>query len=170
MKMIFFTLFISIFYIAGFYMLKQAYDDYTKAKNALNWPTTTAQITSCELITNYDSEDGNTYEVQTEYRYSSNGSSYRNDVIAFGYSSSSSKAEHQKILDKLKKAKKIHINYNPEDPRSSVIVPGVNKSIITMFLFSITWLLFVFGFTLIWVVSSQEDTKLLDEIRIERSN
>jgi hypothetical protein len=77
--------------------------------------------------------------------------------------------EHQKILDKLKKAKKIHINYSPEDPQSPVIVPGLNKSIITMFLFGITWLSFVFGFTVIWVLSSQEDTKFLDQIRIERS-
>lgn len=170
MKMFFFTLFISVFYIAGFYMLKQAYNDYTLSKNALTWPTTTARITSCELITSYDSEDGYSYTIQTEYRYSLNGSLYKNDVIAFGYSSSSSKVQHQKIIDKLKKAKKIHINYNPENPKISVIVPGVNKSIITTFLFSITWLIFVFGFTLIWVISSQEDTRLLDQIRIERSN
>lgn len=167
--MIFFALFISIFYIAGFYMLREAYIAYAKSQKALNWPTTSAKITSCELITNYDSEDGNTYQVEATYKYSLNGMNYNNDNIAFGYSSSSSEDVHHKILDKLRHAETVQINYNPEDPRISVIAPGLNKSTITLFLFSITWLLFVLGFTIIWVVSSQTDNMLLDKIRIEQS-
>jgi hypothetical protein len=169
MKMIFFALFISMFYIAGFYMFGKAYNDYAKSKTALDWPTTTAKVISCELITSYDSESGNSYQVHTEYQYFSNGISYQNNTLAFGYDSSSSKVEQEKILDKLLNAKKIYINYNPEDPQNSVIVPGINKSIITLFLFSITWLAFVIGFTVIWVVSSQEDTRLLNQIRIEKT-
>lgn len=150
-------------------MFGKSYIDYRKSKIALDWPTTTAQITNSELITSYDSDDGNKYEVYAEYQYSLNGRSYKNDVLAFGYTSSSSKAENQEILDKLQQAKKIHINYNPKDPQNSVIVPEVNKSTIKLFLFSITLLAFIFGFTVIWVYSSQKDTKFLDQVRVEKS-
>lgn len=169
MKMIFFALFISIFYIAGFYMLKQAYDGYNKSQTALDWPTTTAQIISSELVTYHDSEGANTYEVQTTYKYSLNGKSYQNDRIAFGYTSSSTKTAHQKILDKLHKAKKVRINYEPENPQNSVIAPGLNKSTIITFIFGINLLIFLLGFTILWVLLSQEDSRLLDNIRIEQA-
>jgi hypothetical protein len=150
-------------------MLREAYIAYSESKKALSWPTTSAKITNCELITSYDSEDGDSYQVHATYKYSLNGMIYKNDNIAFGYGSSSSKNVHQNILDKLRKAETVQINYKSEDPRISVIAPGLNKSTITLFLFSITWLLFVLGFTIIWVVSSQTDNMLLDKIRIEQS-
>jgi len=169
MKMIFITLFISLFYLIGFYLLKTAIVDYTQSKKALNWPTASAQIIGSELITNYDSEGSNTYTVEVNYQYSVNGISYINDNLAFGYSSSSSKKTQQKILDKLNNAKKIYINYKPEDPQTSVIVPGLNNSTIGTFIFSIVWLFFVFCFTIAFILSIKEDTYLLDQIRTEKT-
>ena len=54
--------------------------------------------------------------------------------------------------------------HTPNDPAVSTLSFGIHRSIQFMFVFAITWLAFVVGFTVIWWVASQSDDVLVRNI------
>ena len=159
----FFIAFISIFYAAGFGLLGYSLLSMKRSTEAAAWPSTVGTIVSCDLETNYDS-DGDTYEVKVNYKYSVDGREMTNDVLAFGYSASSGQEAHEEILFKLKEADTLDVRYDPSDPQNSVLSYGFHRSIQFTLAFAVTWLLFVFGFTIIWWVASRGDHVLLQNL------
>lgn len=160
---IIFSLFISIFYIVGFGILFYGFKNLKNSTAAKNWPTTKGKIESCSIEENSDS-DGTTYKVVADYSYQVNSINYQNNQIAFGYSSSSGEEAHLEIFNKIKKAKLINVRFEPSNPGNSVLSFGFHRSIQLTFAFAITWLAFVFGFTLLFYIFSRSDTTLLDNL------
>ncbi|MGD1699802.1 DUF3592 domain-containing protein [Dapis sp. BLCC M229] len=165
MSKLFFPLFISIFFAVGFGMLGYGINSAKKSVEVSNWPSVTGTITNMSLRESSDS-DGTTYGVEVEYRYSVMGRTYTGSRLAFGYISSSGRQAHQDILNKLESASSVKVRYSPQNPATSTLSFGIHRSIKFVLAFAITWLAFVFGFTLIWWIASQPDDVLLKNLEV----
>jgi len=161
MKSMFFTIFISIFYAIGLGLLLYALWSAKRSNAAANWPTANGKITSCALSEKNDGDGGTTYEVKVQYDYSVDGRNFSGSRLAFGYAGSSGKNAHQQIYKALHSARTVAVRYDPSDPANSTLSFGIHRSIRFQFAFAITWLAFVFGFTVIWWVAAQNDSVLL---------
>ena len=158
-------LFLSIFYLVGFGMLGYSISSAQKSIQAAQWPSTMGTLSNVSLREKSDS-DGSTYEVRVEYSYSVMGQTYTSSRLAFGYTASSGKKQHQEVLQKLQNASIINVRYNPKNPATSVLSFGIHRSIKLLFTFAITWLSFVIGITLIMWIASQSDRTLLDNMDV----
>lgn len=164
MGMIAFGLFISLFFLVGFGMLGYASYSLYKSKQAENWPLTDGKILSCKLRENIDSE-GNSYQAEVLYSYWAAGQTREGKKLAFGYSGSSSRQMHKEIVERLEKASCVKVRYNPSKPSEAVLACGLNRSIITLFIFGLTWTLFVTGFTvLVAIVGRGSDSHVLNTL------
>jgi hypothetical protein len=158
-----FGLFVSLFFIVGFGILGFAGYSLYKSKQAEGWPTADGKIVSCKLKENIDSE-GNSYQVDAKYTYWANGKTWEGSKIAFGYSGGSGRQVHQEITDRLKNASGIRVRYNPSKPSEAVLACGVNRSIITLFIFGLTWTVFTTGFTLLFALGWGSDNHILNTL------
>ena len=164
MKSMFFTAFISIFYAIGIGILLYALWSAKRSNAAANWPTSNGTITNCILNQANDGDGGTTYEVKVKYNYAVNGQTFSSSRLAFGYAGSSGRNAHQQIYETLRSARSVTVRYDPGDPSNSTLSFGIHRSIRFQFAFAITWLAFVFGFTVIWWVASQNDNVLLQNM------
>lgn len=161
-----FAAFISLFYIVGFGILEYSVRAARRSTQAADWLTAQGTITNVAIQTNGGS-DGDTYEVKVTYTYTVDGNTYTGSRLAFGYAGSSGRAIHDKIYQKLHEAKSAAVRYNPRDPSSSVLSVGIHRSIQFAFVFAITWLVFVLGFTLIWWIAMHDDDVLLQNLIVQ---
>jgi hypothetical protein len=164
-NMTFFMIFMSLFYVVGFCLLGYALWSIKKSTEAGTWPTTPGTLKSAEIKSSSDS-DGTTYEVKVAYSYKIGGQEYNGERLAYGYGGSSGREAHAEILEKLKAAKVIEVRYDPSDFATSTLSYGVHRSIQLMLAFAVTWLLFVFGFTMIWWLASGGDSVLLNNLSV----
>ena len=72
---IFFVIFISIFYVAGFFILGSGIRSLNQAMTAKNWSTTPGAVQDVVFVTDSDS-DGTTYRVDIKYSYEVKGIRY----------------------------------------------------------------------------------------------
>jgi hypothetical protein len=163
MGMIGFTLFISIFFAVGFYLLYGGIKNLKAANQAKNWPVVEGKIIECSLV-NHDDSEGTTYKADVEYSYVLFGNSYRGNQIAFGYTGSGSRKTHQEIVDKLLGTKTVLVRYDPTNVSNSVLSYGSNRSVLLQLIFGVTWLLFVTGFTVLWFMSALSDSSILNTL------
>ena len=160
MSTIGFTLFISIFFAAGFGILGYGLYSLRASRLAKDWPTAEGKVVSCEIKTSSDSE-GTTYRAVVKYSYAVAGRTYQGDRIAFGYAGDSRHSTHQDIVERLSSAKTVLVRYDPAEAARSVLSYGLNRSTIYFLIFGVTWLLFVTGFTVLWCVSLRSDAGIL---------
>lgn len=160
-----FFLFMSFFYLVGFGVLGYGIWAARRSTQVANWPITQGNLTNVVLKENPDS-DGTTYEVQVEYTYTVDGQVYHGSRLAFGYGSSSNHQAEAEIYEKLKAAKSVDVRYDPVNPASSALSYGIHFTIRFVLAFAITWLAFVIGFTLLWMLSSGSDKVLLQNLSI----
>lgn len=158
-----FAAFISVFYIVGFGMLGYGLWSMKRSTEAGSWPTTPGVIVSCAIDEDSDG-DGTTYRVVVEYSYNVGGVEYTNDQLAFGYTADSGHEVHREILSELESAETVDVRYDPANPQSAVLSYGIHRSIQFVLAFAVTWLAFVFGFTLIWWLASRGDSVLLQNL------
>jgi hypothetical protein len=159
-----FVAFISLFYLAGFYMLGYSLWYAWCSTRAANWPTTPGTIT--HLAVEETSDEGTSYEVKVRYAYAVDGVCYEGDRLAFGYGSSSGRRAHEEIHRKLQQAQQVAVRYDPSNPTVSCLSYGMHRSIWLGLAFSVTWLLFVFGFTVTMWLFSRGDSVLVDNLSI----
>jgi hypothetical protein len=164
LRVTFFAIFISLFYIVGFALLGYGLWSAKRSTEAAGWSTVRGTVTQCKLEHHSDSDGGTTYEVKVQYTYSVGGQQYTGSRLAFGYSASSGQEAHQEIMTALENAKGVEVRYDPLDPASSTLSYGIHRSIQFMLAFAVTWLLFVFGFTVIWWLASRSDSVLLQNL------
>ena len=160
---IFFVMFMSIFYAAGFFILGSGIRSLNQAMSAKNWSTTSGTIQDVHFVTDNDSE-GTTYRVDVKYSYEVKGARYEGSNLSFGYSASSGRAAHYEIYEKLKPAKKVEVRFDPAKPSQSTLTYGANRSHFMMLAFGTTWLLFTIGFTVIFFFFGQNDATLLNRL------
>jgi hypothetical protein len=167
MNTTFLTCFLGLFFVVGFVILGYGLRSYFKGRESLSWPTAPATLTHCE-IAEKSSDDSTTWQVKVNYTYKALGTEYSGDRLAFGYSGTSSHETHEKIYAKLTGAESFYVHYKPLEPGTSVIAPGTNRSTYMLLMFGATWLLFITGFTLMMVLTSGIDNKLLNQIKVIR--
>jgi hypothetical protein len=165
MSRVAFTLFISLFFLIGLGLLGWGLISLYRGRQALTWPTVEGRLSECRLQENSDS-DGATWQVIVRYGYTVGGSDYEGDRVAFGYCGSSASAEHRAIHEKLQRASRVLVRYDPAHPANSVLAAGFNRSTFVILTFAATWLLFTTGFTMLWTASNGKDSRVLDQIRI----
>ncbi|WP_421498131.1 DUF3592 domain-containing protein [Flavobacterium columnare] len=95
-------------------------------------------IAEVENVTPAYNNKGKLSEVKIRYVYIVKNKKYKNNKIAFGYRSNGVE-DHETLFNKLKIAKKIRIYINPYNYSDSILVRGLNDSIIKMLIFSIMW-------------------------------
>lgn len=164
--MVCFVLFISLFYVVGFWLLGHGLWSARRSTQAAAWPTAPATITNLEMQTKSDS-DGSTYEVKVQYTYAVDGVPYEGSRLAFGYGASSGPEAHQEIHRKLSEAKAVAVRYDPDNPSVSCLSFGLHRSIRITLAFGVTWLAFVIGFTIIWCLFSCRDAVLLENLTVQ---
>ncbi len=165
-SMIFFGLFISLFYLIGFGLLGFGIHNAIRSNKAARWPTAPGSIVNV-AIDESSVDDGTTYEVKVDYVYELSNKVYTGSNLAFGYAASSGREAHEKIYHLLKNSKSVEVRYDPNDPGSSVLSYGTHRSIQFTLAFAVTWLLFVFGFTLIVWLSSRDDNVLMRNLLVQ---
>ena len=159
-----FVLFMTLFFAAGFAMIGFGLRSVFRANQAKNWPTAKGTIESCRIEESSDSDGGTSYKVEVRYLYAVRGRSYEGTRIAFGYSGSSGRAAHQEIADRLNASETVLVRYDPLQPANAVLAYGLNRSILLLLVFGVTWLLFTTGFSLLVFMTSLRDTGILNTL------
>jgi hypothetical protein len=161
-----FTVFISIFYLIGFGMFGYSLWNSRQSTRAAAWPTVPGTIADLALDEKSDS-DGTTYEVKVRYTYTVDGVAYEGKRLAFGYSASSGREAHDEIFQKLSTAKAVDVRDDSADPAVSCLSFGLHRSIQIGLAFSLMWLAFVFGFTIVVWLFAQGDSILLKNLSVK---
>lgn len=161
-----FVPFISIFYIVGFVLLGYGLRSAHRSTKAADWPSTPGTITQLSVDVISGSED-TTYQVKAQYTYTVDGVAYEGNRLAFGYAATNVREVHDEIHRKLKDAKSVSVRYDPSDPAISCLSYGLHSSIQFTLVFSILWLAFVFGFTLLGWLISRSDRVLLENLSVQ---
>jgi hypothetical protein len=156
---------ISVFYVIGFGLLGYGILSSHRSLQAGNWPTVEGAVTKVELVET--NNDGTTYEVKPEYTYQVGGTQYQGSRVAFGYSGSSEREAHQEIYEKIKNATSVMVRYDPANPANATLSYGFHLSLKMVLAFAITWLGFVIGFSVLWLLASQSDTTLLQNLCVK---
>jgi hypothetical protein len=86
------------------------------------------------------SGEGTEYRAIVKYQYSVDGIPYEGDTVRFGRSSAW-KSTAEKICKKYPKGVTARVSYNPENPQSSVLIPGISPSIYVIVFLSICFLI-----------------------------
>jgi hypothetical protein len=94
-----------------------------KANLSANWPTTDGSILKSEIAC----AEGR-YEPMVVYRYAVDGKPHQGTEIGFGNRISSSDSRHAtSYSDKYQVGALVTVYYDPENPNTAVLEPGVTK-------------------------------------------
>jgi len=94
------------------------------------WPTTSGRITKSELkestVSNGDGPNKKGYQVFIRYSYMVGGMAYEGKKIKF-YTGTISvdQLEQQREIDRFPVGAQVPVYYNPKNPKSAVLVPGI---------------------------------------------
>jgi len=95
---------------------------WRRSRVLLTWPTTSAVLTHCELLTETKSEDL-TRRVVVRYEYEVSGTKFSADTIHPSYSAGSG-AEQQELYDKLSRCSRVRVRYRENDPQQAYLLAG----------------------------------------------
>lgn len=160
------AIFLAVFYLVGFGLLGYGLRCAQLSVRAASWPKAEGVVKHIALHEDKDSE-GTTYHVNVQYSYTVDGVSYDGDRVAFGYAATSGRKMHEQLHERLAGAKTVQVRYDPANPAESCLSFGLHRSIQFLLAFSITWLLFVIGFTVIAWLATHSDAVLLDNLTVQ---
>lgn len=86
---------------------------------------------------------GNVYSTQIKYVYFVDGTTYFNKKISWHRVDSSSYSSHSKTVKRYPKDKKVNVFYNPKNPQTAVLEPGLTSETIFWILFCVLLVTFV---------------------------
>ncbi len=129
--------FCSLFIIAGVAIAGVGFRKMYKAAISTKWPTVTGCIASSELGRHSSDNGGTTYSADIDYEFTVNGITYRSNAVDFVSGSTSNLSAVQETINRYPKSRQVAVHYDPADPYSSVLEPGIHAS---------NWLLLIFGF------------------------
>lgn len=91
------------------------------------WPTASGRILLAQVDTDTD-EDGTTYSADVSYEYFINDQRYQDDTVSFGEYGSGNPKHAQEIVDRYPVGQAVTVYYDPEQPKTAVLEPGVTWS------------------------------------------
>lgn len=161
-----FVIFISLFYIVGFFLAGVGISSLNQAMAAKNWVLTSGKVVYVDFVTDRDSEGTKMYKVDIKYMYEANGIPYEGGNLAFGYGASNNQSGQHKIYEKLKSAQKVEVRFNPAKPSQSTLTYGASSEQFVVIAFGVTWLLFTTGLTVIFFFFEKSAADLLNQLVI----
>lgn len=102
-----------------------------KSKASTGWPTVEGTVTSAETrIARHPAGDRarSSTKAVVVYSYSVEGIKYSSDRISFVQDGAGSGHEAHQIVRRYPFGKKVKVYFNPDDPRVSVLEPGMSLS------------------------------------------
>jgi ATP-dependent Zn protease len=138
---------IAPFVLVGLWTLLFSSYSIFKSEQSKDWLQVPASIVKADLKTHKRSNFKMTSKVLIQYEYEINSKKYTGDRLAFGYKGSNIE-DHDDLFSTLDNANRIIVYVNPNDNNESVIITGLNDSIIFVLIFSIMWNLTMIGVVL----------------------
>ncbi|WP_095928072.1 DUF3592 domain-containing protein [Flavobacterium sp. ACN2] len=130
-------LFLGPFVIVGLGTLFFSFYTIIKGVQAENWIQVPANIEKVDM-NSYSRKGSTSYEVAIKYSYVIGAQKYWGNRIGFGYGLSNVE-DHDTLFLVLKESKRIMVYVDPDDNKESIVIPGVNDSIMFTLIFSILW-------------------------------
>lgn len=89
-----------------------------------NWPAVSGTITASQVTISTD-KNGTTYSADVQYKYVVNDRWYTAGTVNFGEYGSSNRGRADKIVARYPPGSPVTVYYNPDDPNTAVLEPGV---------------------------------------------
>ncbi len=103
-----------------------------------DWPAVPGTITVSQVTISTD-EDGATYYADVQYKYVVNDRWYTADTVNFGEYGSSNRSRADKIVARYPPDSQVTVYYNPDDPDTAVLEPGLSWGSYFGFLMSLAF-------------------------------
>ena len=97
------------------------------ASASRDWTAVPGTITVSQVAISTD-EDGTTYSADVQYKYVVNDRWRAADTVHFGEYGSGSRSHAEKIVARYPPGSPVTVYYNPDDPDTAVLEPGVSWS------------------------------------------
>jgi hypothetical protein len=125
-----------IFVAAGTLLLIFGINGVNRAIASSDWPSVTGTIVTSEVVREQrrDSDGRRTtvYRADIAYEYEVDGARYLGDSVAVGDFSSSSRARADRITRQYPVDAQVEVFYDPEEPVTSLLEPGVSAKAFAM--------------------------------------
>lgn len=131
-------LFFMPFVLVGLWTFFSSIINIYNSEKTQNWPKVIANVKNVKLDYHNDDDGGESYEVKIKYEYLINNKKYQSEKVGFGYGMNGTE-DHESLFYKLENSKKVIAYVNPNNNSDSILIKGINNSIIGMLIFSIMW-------------------------------
>lgn len=111
----------------GIFILITGVVTLKEAKDSVNWPTVTSELSSASLTFSTGNSGVKSYAPVIKCKFDLDGSTYTGTEYDFS-ASYTSKDKAQNKIDLVKKMTPLVVYYKPSDPKISVIHPGVHST------------------------------------------
>lgn len=113
------------FMAAGLVMLLIRGGDLWRGYASSSWPATQGVITQAEIVEAEDSEGDPVYQAAITYRYDVGGRLYSGSAITAMDESTSLRVFADKALARYPAGSEVTVHYQPDDPATAVLEPGL---------------------------------------------
>ncbi|MCL2347009.1 MAG: DUF3592 domain-containing protein [Planctomycetaceae bacterium] len=128
--------FTGIFTIVAFSIIAFGLYNIYYGNESLSWPTCTGTVVASEVITHPGDSGGGkhsspsppSYTPEITYSYTVSGQQHTSRRYAYGNWSFSKYSEAQKIVNDYPPHSEVTVYYSPDNPKTSVLVPGVQSA------------------------------------------
>lgn len=121
------TVFAVIFFAVGVGLTIWGGIVLNNANESADWPTTQGEVVLSNVREDSD-DDGVTYHAEISYEYVVADREYVSDQVSFGQYGSSDHSHAAEIVNRYPEGRRVRVFYNPEDPETAVLEPGVTWS------------------------------------------
>lgn len=129
------TVFIMVLFLAaGIGISIWGWSVLQNARVSESWPVTDGEILSSNVRVDSD-EDGTSYFGDVTFRYVVNDVVYTSDTVSFGQYGSSDRDLAESIVSRYPADNGVTVHYDPADPETAVLEPGVTWSSYLMLAF-----------------------------------
>lgn len=119
--------FMGIFFVAGIGITYWGSQILGNANKSVEWPTAMGRVIFSDVREDSD-EDGASYHADVSYEYVVNDREYLSDQVSFGQYGSSNYSHAAEIVRRYPVGERVTVYYNPEQPETAVLEPGVTWS------------------------------------------
>ncbi|MCA9918240.1 MAG: DUF3592 domain-containing protein [Anaerolineales bacterium] len=116
-----------IFFAAGIGISIWGWSVLQNARVSESWPVTDGEILTSNVRIDND-DDGTSYFGDVTFRYAVDDVVYTSDTVSFGQYGSSNRGHAEEIVTKYPAGNGVTVHYDPADPGTAVLEPGVTGS------------------------------------------
>jgi hypothetical protein len=125
------VLIMPIFFIAGIFLAKYGGSVLDNAKASAEWPTVQGTVMHSDVVRERGTGDNRGkyhYEADVMFEFELDGQTYSSNNVSFGEYASSQASHAREIVRRYPEGSRVTVYYNPEDPDTAVLEPGVSWS------------------------------------------